>query len=76
MTESHQLAAPVRSRVIFENAHYTACAMRDGSLVVTRKCTLGGKRLIGPQAAEWINAIETALDSAEGAALCRAVLAA
>jgi hypothetical protein len=46
--------------------------MNDGSLIVTKNRTQQGKRL--ERAAEWIDAIRTALDIREGAALCRAVM--
>lgn len=60
------------SAVIFRNAVYTASAMNDGSLIVTKNRTQQGKRL--ERATEWIDAISTALDIREGAALCRAVM--
>ena len=63
-----------KSRVIFENQHYTACAMRDGSLVVTHKRKQGGKRLTGPQAVEWTDAIANALYASEANDLCRVFL--
>ncbi len=62
-----------RSRIIFQNQHYTACAMRDGSLVVTHK-RKQGRRLTGPSVAEWIDAIATALDASEANDLCRVFL--
>jgi hypothetical protein len=64
----------INSRVIFQNQHYSACAMRDGSLVITHKRKRGGKRLIGDQAKIWINAIETATDASEANDLCRVFL--
>jgi hypothetical protein len=51
------------SSVIFENQHYAACTMRDGSLVITHKRKRGGKRLVGDQAPVWIEAIKTADDA-------------
>lgn len=63
------------SRVIFENQHYTACALRDGSLCVTSNHNRRGVRLVGPQAETWIKAIETADDYREANTLCKAVLA-
>lgn len=65
---------PMKSRVIFENQHYTACAMRDGSLIVTHKRKQGGKRLTGDKVAEWIDAITNALDASEANDLCRVFL--
>jgi hypothetical protein len=63
-----------KSRIIFKNSHYTACAMQDGSLVVTRnRGKSGGSRLVGPNAASWIDAIETAIDNKEASSICRAV---
>ena len=63
-----------KSRIIFKNSHYTACAMQDGSLIITRNRGKGGSQLVGPSAATWINKIETAIDAKEAAALCRALL--
>ena len=65
---------PATSRIIFKNAHYTACAMEDGSLVVTRNRAKGGVRLVGETAVIWIEHIETAIDSKEASALCKAVV--
>ena len=62
---------------IFENQHYHACVLfyaGKESLVVSRKRKQGGKHLIGPKAAEWIEAIRTAIDTDEASALCRAVV--
>jgi hypothetical protein len=64
----------VKSRVIFQNQHYTACHMRDGALVVTHNRKRGGRRLVGPQVAEWVAALETALDPSEANDLCRVFL--
>lgn len=67
----------MKSRVIFQNQHYTACALRDGSLTVesNRKHQFPrGKRLDGPQVSEWIDAIERAPDPKEAHALCHAFL--
>ena len=61
------------STVIFENGHYIASAMRDGSLIVQKKRTGKGYRLIGENAAVWIDSIRTAIDKSEAAALCRAL---
>jgi hypothetical protein len=61
------------SRVIFENQHYTACAMKDGSLIVQKRKTGKGCRLIGENAAIWTESIETAIDSKEASFLCRAL---
>ena len=63
----------MQSEIIFKNAHYTACAMRDGSLIVTKNRTQEGRRLIGENAPYWIDGIRTAVDSAEASALCRAM---
>ena len=63
----------MQSEIIFKNAHYTACAMRDGSLIVTKNRTQEGRRLIGENAPYWIDSIRTAVDSAEASALCRAM---
>lgn len=63
-----------KSTVIFKNAHYTACAMADGCLIVTSNRTQRGIRLIGDQAVTWIGSIQTALDTNEAHHLCKAVL--
>lgn len=60
------------SRVIFKSAHYTACAMKDGSLIVTNQKGKG-RRLIGENAPCWIENIETAIDTKEANMLCRAM---
>ena len=62
------------STVIFRSSIYTASAMGDGSLIVTKNRTMQGRRL--EQAQEWIEAIKTAMDIREGAALCKAVMGA
>lgn len=61
--------------LLFKNQHYSACVLRDGSLVITHNRKQGGKRLVGSQAAVWIDAIKTAIDSDEANALCRGFLA-
>jgi len=63
----------MKSRIIFQNQHYTACAMRDGSLVVSHR-KQGGKRLTGDQVPVWIDAIANALDASEANDLCRVFL--
>ena len=62
-----------KSSVIFKNAFYTACAMKDGSLIVTKNRTQEGRRLIGENAFYWADSIKTAIDSKEASALCRAM---
>jgi len=62
-----------KSQVIFENAHYSACHMADGSLIVQKKKTGKGYRLIGENAAIWADSIRTAIDKSEANALCRAL---
>lgn len=71
----------MKSVVIFENSHYVACAMRDGSLCVTGKRRKVGQpgyniRLIGDTAAYWIKRIRVAAawDASEASALCRALM--
>ena len=51
----------------------SACAMDDGSLVVTRNRAKGGIRLVGETTASWIDSIEHAIDSEEASMLCRAL---
>lgn len=62
------------SEVIFKGRHYTACAMRDGSLIVTRNRKQGGIRLVGENAPHWIEHIRTAIDHSEAHMLCRALV--
>ena len=61
------------SAVIFKNRIYTACAMADGSLVISKNKTQEGRRLIGENAAHWIDSIKTAVDNQEAAVLCKAM---
>jgi len=61
-----------KSQVIFKSAHYTACAMRDGSLIVTNRAGKG-RRMIGENAPVWIESIRTAIDAKEASLLCRAL---
>lgn len=63
-----------KSQVIYKGRHYTACAMKDGSLIVTRTHARGGVQLVGAAAAQWIEAIRTADDGGEAHMLCRAVI--
>ncbi len=64
----------MKTRKLFAGRHYTACVLNGESLVVTRNRKRGGVQLVGPEASKWIEAIETALDSDEKHALCRAIL--
>lgn len=64
----------ISSNVIFTNQHYTACAMSDGSMIVTSNRIQKGTRLIGAAAVEWKLAIETAIDAYEASALCKALV--
>lgn len=61
-----------KSKVIFKNAHYTACEMKDGSLVVTKNRTQQGARLVGENAPIWIENIKNAIDGKEASFLCKA----
>jgi len=63
----------IKSEVIFENGHYSACYMADGSLIVQKKRTGKGYRLIGENAAVWTNSIRNAVDKQEAALLCRVI---
>lgn len=65
------------SEVIYKGPHYTACAMSDGSLIVTRNGKQRGTRLIGNTTADWIDNIRSAVaggDLKEAAMLCRALV--
>lgn len=70
---TNQTAVPDKSEVIFENAHYVASYMRDGALIVQKKRTGKGFRLVGENAAVWADSIRTAIDKQEAATLCRAL---
>ncbi len=59
--------------VLFQNAHYHACVLKDGSLVAQKKSTGKGYRLIGEDAPIWADFIRTAVDRSEASALCRAM---
>lgn len=63
----------MQSQIIFKNNYYTACEMKDGSLIVTKNKTQEGRRLIGENAPYWIDAIKTALDSKEASFICKAL---
>lgn len=63
----------MKSEVIYKGRHYTACAMKDGSLIVTNNRTGKGMRLIGENAPHWVDAIKTAIDDKERAFICRAM---
>lgn len=63
----------MQSQVIFENQHYVASHMKDGSLIVQKKRTGKGYRLIGENAAIWADSIKTAIDSSEASYLCKAL---
>lgn len=64
----------MKSRIIYHGRHYTACAMRDGSLIVTRNGKQSGVHVEPDLATSWIDAIVTAVDQREAAAMCRAIL--
>lgn len=70
----------MQSEVIYNGRHYTACAMGDGSLVVTRNAGRRksdgnlGARLVGDNAKHWITSIRTAIDDGEASMLCRVLL--
>ena len=64
----------MKSRIIYHGRHYTACAMKDGSLIVTRNGKQSGVHVEPDLAASWIDAIATAVDQREAAAMCRALL--
>ena len=62
-----------KSTVIFKSGYFTACAMKDGSLIVTKNKTQEGRRLVGETAPDWIDSIKTALDAKEANFICRAL---
>ena len=63
------------SRVLFQNQHYAASLMRDGSVIVQNLRRGTGERLVGSSADVWRDAFETALDASESNELCRGFLA-
>lgn len=65
-----------KSMVIYVGPHYTACAMSDGKLVISRNRKGGGRYLDGAEAAKWAEAIRTAHDATEAHMLCSAILSA
>lgn len=62
-----------KSTIIFKNRFYTACEMKDGSLIVTKNGAQKGRRLVGENAPYWIEALKTAVDSKEASLLCHAM---
>jgi len=62
----------MKSEIIFKNRTYTACAMKDGSLIVTKNKSGEGSRLVGENAPYWIDNIKTAVNTKEASNLCRA----
>lgn len=62
------------TKQIHRGAHYEAFTLKGGLIVHKRGNTNGGRYLIGSQAPQWIEAIQTALDSREADSLCKAIL--
>ena len=62
-----------KTKLIHKGTHYSACVLACGDLVVTSNRKQRGIRLTGADAVEWIDAIATAIDSAEAESLCRAI---
>lgn len=62
-----------KSEIIYKGTHYTACAMKDGSLIVTKNRIQQGRRLVGENAQYWIEAIKTAIDNKERGFICSAM---
>lgn len=60
-----------QSRVLFNHAGYTACAIKIGLTVQKGD---RGIHLPFPQAKQWIESIEQAVDKDEALALCKAAL--
>jgi hypothetical protein len=61
---------------IHKSAHYAAYLLNSSGLVVESTRKAGGIQLRPdhPQYADYVDAIRTAIDTAEGDALCRALL--
>ena len=57
-------------QIIFKNTHYTATEFKDGLIVQSNRIQKG---IHLEKAAEWIEAIKTAIDKNEAHALCKAV---
>lgn len=67
------------SRVIFDGALYSACAMSDGSLIVQSKRSGKGIRIEAshPQCAQWIYALDASgVSASEMNYMCRGFLSA
>lgn len=66
---------PTPSRELFQSTQYVACITRAGLIVQSHR--LGRGKLLPvshPQYADYVDALGTALDQAEGNALCRALM--
>lgn len=61
------------SRVVFENQHYSVCYTRAGLTVQSLKKGNGKLIPLGKIADHWLDAFDTALDTAESHALARAI---
>jgi len=68
----------MKTRILHDGRHYSACALPDGSLVVERKRPgkrqLRGKRLVGQQAIAWRYHFADEQDSDIREAMCKAFL--
>ena len=61
---------------LHNSQYYTADLHHKAGLIIQSKRKSGGVRLTSdhPQYTEWVDAIKTAIDSAEADALCKALL--
>lgn len=66
---------PSVSRELFNSSRYSACITKAGLIVQSHRTGTG--RLLAtthPQYADYVDAIETAIDTDEANALCRALI--
>lgn len=61
---------------LHKSAHYTAYLLNNSGLIIESTRKAGGVQLRPdhPQYADYVDALRTAIDTAEGDALCRALL--
>ena len=68
-------AMPIVSRELFNSARYVACITRAGLIVQSHQSGTGRVMAAShPQYADYVEAIEHAIDAKEGDALCRALM--
>ena len=68
----------IKSRVLFENAHYVACLVCNGNMLTVQHQRSGcGVSMVAthPQFADYVDGLGDNCHRAEQAALCKALLA-